>query len=73
MPRFISMFFKEPEAMEGYEHWKYDFEPFRELFHQDMDQNAAEHESPLGYAVSFYNSIKHETAPMAAIVMDIQS
>ncbi|KIJ39127.1 hypothetical protein M422DRAFT_49703 [Sphaerobolus stellatus SS14] len=42
---------RNPKLWEGYEHWKHDFEPFRELFHQDMEQNAAEHESPLGYAV----------------------
>ncbi|KIJ24273.1 hypothetical protein M422DRAFT_274997 [Sphaerobolus stellatus SS14] len=37
---------------EGYERWEHDFEPFRELFQCDMDNNAAEHETPLGYAVS---------------------
>ncbi|KIJ37762.1 hypothetical protein M422DRAFT_259598 [Sphaerobolus stellatus SS14] len=51
---------RNPKLWEGYERWKHDFEPFRELFHQDMEQNAAEHESPLGYAVSFYNSVKYE-------------
>ncbi|KIJ33118.1 hypothetical protein M422DRAFT_783248 [Sphaerobolus stellatus SS14] len=43
---------RNPKLWEGYERWEHDFEPFRELFHHDMENNAAEHDTPLGYAVS---------------------
>ncbi|KIJ24642.1 hypothetical protein M422DRAFT_274520 [Sphaerobolus stellatus SS14] len=46
--------YHKPDLWEGYQRWEYDFEPFRELFHQDMANNAAEHD------ISFYNSVIHE-------------
>ncbi|KIJ43131.1 hypothetical protein M422DRAFT_47982 [Sphaerobolus stellatus SS14] len=51
---------RNPKIWEDYERFEYDFEPFQELFHQDLDDNAEEHKSPLGHAVAFYNSIIYE-------------
>ncbi|KIJ31071.1 hypothetical protein M422DRAFT_783851 [Sphaerobolus stellatus SS14] len=52
-----------PGLFQGHERWNYDFEPYREMWLREGDQNQAQSNSYYGQAATFFNMLGRRKCP----------